>query len=164
MILKIVRVIIFSDILLDKKSHENILIDDISYKTFINAKPLHIWFEKIDGFIKIYDGIRYLILFASERYNAIYDRINHLINEKSGITYDRINYLINEKSGITYSINHNFPRIRIDSYNSLPIEKTLIFHNVITLIKSVVNRNENNYYYIIFFLNEFFYIIKAIFR
>ena len=44
-----------------------------------------------------------------------------------------INYLINEKSGITYSINHNFARIRIDSYNSLPIEKTLTFHNVIIL-------------------------------
>ena len=64
----------FSDILLDVKSHENILIYDISYRTFISAKPLRIWFEKIDGFTKIYDEIRYLILFASERYNAIYDR------------------------------------------------------------------------------------------
>ena len=42
----------------------------------MSAKPLHIWFEKIDGFIKMYDGIRYLALFGSERYNAIYDRIN----------------------------------------------------------------------------------------
>ena len=54
---------------------------------------------------------------------------------------------IREKSGITDSINHNFARIRIDSYNSSPIEKTLTFH-VIILIKSVVNKNENNYYYI----------------
>ena len=37
------------------------LIYDILYKTFMGAKPLHIWFEKIDGFIKIYDGIRYLV-------------------------------------------------------------------------------------------------------
>ena len=36
----------------------------------MGAKPLRIWFKKIDGFIKIYDGIRYLILFALERYNA----------------------------------------------------------------------------------------------
>ena len=59
-------------------------------------------------------------------------------------------YLISEKSGVTYSINHNFGRIRIDSYNSLPIEKILTFHNVIILIKSVVNKNKNEYYYNVF--------------
>ena len=31
--------------------------------------------------------------------------------------------LISGKSGIRDSINHNLARIRIDSYNSLPIEK-----------------------------------------
>ena len=58
---------------------------------------------------------------------------------------------IYEKSGITDSINHNFSRIRIDSYDSLPIEKVLTFHNVIILIKSVANKNKNEYYYNIFF-------------
>ena len=48
------------------------------------------------------------------------------------------------------SINHNFGKIRIDSSNSLPIEKILTFHNVIILIKSVVNKNKNKYYYNIF--------------
>ena len=46
--------------------------------------------------------------------------------------------------GTINSINHNFARIRIDSYNSLHIEKLLTFHNVIILIKSVVNKNKNN--------------------
>ena len=36
---------------------------------------------------------------------------------------DSIKYLISEKSSITDSINHNFTRIRIDSYNYLPTEK-----------------------------------------
>ena len=36
---------------------------------------------------------------------------------------DRIKYLISKKGGITGSINHNLARIRIESYNSLPIEK-----------------------------------------
>ena len=48
------------------------------------------------------------------------------------------------------SINHNFGKIRIDSSNSLPIEKILTFHNVIILIKSVVNKNKSKYYYKIF--------------
>ena len=43
------------NILLEGKSYENsyetILIYDISYKTFIGAKPLRIRFDKDDGFI-----------------------------------------------------------------------------------------------------------------
>ena len=44
------------NILIDTKSHENILIYDILYKTLIESKPLSIRFDKIDGFIRIYDG------------------------------------------------------------------------------------------------------------
>ena len=55
----------FDKILLDEKSYknkyENILIYDILYKTLMGAKPLRIRFDKIDGFIKTYDGIRYLV-------------------------------------------------------------------------------------------------------
>ena len=64
--------------------------------------------------------------------------------------YDRIRYLLSKKSGITESINYNSARIRTDSYNSLPIEKILTFHNVIILIKSVVKMKKNEYYYNIF--------------
>ena len=64
--------------------------------------------------------------------------------------YDRISYLEWEKSEAKYIINHNFARIRIDSFNSLPIEKTMSFHNVIIFIKSVVKKNKNNYYFNIF--------------
>ena len=50
----------FSDMLLDEKLYkendENFLIYDISYKTSMGAKPLHIRFHKIDGFIKIHDN------------------------------------------------------------------------------------------------------------
>ena len=115
----------FDNILLDEKSYknkyENILIYDISYKTFMGAKPFRIRFDDINGFITIYEEIRYLISYDYKKYNAIYDKIK---------------YLISEKCGITDSINHNFARIRIDSYNSLPIDKTLTFHVVI--LKSVI--------------------------
>ena len=56
---------------------------------------------------------------------------------------DKIKYPISEKSGITDSINHNFGRIRIDSYDYLPIEKILTFRNAIILITSVVNKNKS---------------------
>ena len=96
------------DILLDEKKYENNLIYYISYKTFTGSIPLRIRFAEIDAFIKIYVRIRYLVFFDGEFYDEIFDWIT---------------YLISEKSIITDSINHHFARIRINSYNSLPIEK-----------------------------------------
>ena len=61
------------NVLLDEKIHKNILIYDISYKTFVGSKPFRIWFNKIDGFIKIYNGIRYLALLGHIWYNEICD-------------------------------------------------------------------------------------------
>ena len=119
------------NILIDKKSHENILIYDISYETLIGSKSLRIRFDKIDGLTRTYDETGYLTLFRSEKCDAIYDRIR---------------YLISIKNGITYIFSHNFAKIEVDSYDSLPIEKILTLHNVIVLIKSVLNNDENHYY------------------
>ena len=122
------RDIDFSDISLDEKlykeNNENILLHDISYKTSTGAKPLRIRFDEIDGFIKIHNKIRYLVWF-DEWCDKIWDRIKYLKNEK-----------------ITDSINHNFAIIKIDSYNSLPVD-------VVILIKSVVNKNKDENYYIL---------------
>ena len=97
---------------------------------------MRISFDKIDRFIIPLDGkIKHLILFDYGLFSKICDNIK---------------YLISKKSGITNSINHNFGKIRIDSYNSLSIKKILTFHNVIMLNKSVVNKNKNKYYYNIF--------------
>ena len=93
----------------------------------MGAKPLGIRLNKIDGFIRFYGGkFRYLVLFDHGLFGKICDKIK---------------YLINEKCGTTDSTNQDFGEIRIDSYNSLPT-----FHNVIILIKSVDNKNENSYY------------------
>ena len=88
--------------------------------------------KKIHGFIKIYDKIRYLVLYDYEWFDKICDKIKYL----SGI-----------KVVLTIELVIIFAKIRIDSYNSLPVEKLLTFHNVIILIKSVVNKNKNDYYY-----------------
>ena len=75
------------NILIDEKSYENILAYNISCKNLIAAKPLCIRFDKIDGFIRVYDGTRYLVLFGSDKYDLIYNRIRYLTGVKSGITY-----------------------------------------------------------------------------
>ena len=91
----------FSNILLNKKLYENISVYNILCKNPIGPKTLRIRFDKIDGF-------KHLILFDYGLFNKICDQIK---------------YLISKKIGITNSINHNFGRIRIDSYNSVPIKK-----------------------------------------
>ena len=67
--------------------------------------------KKIVELNTIYDRVIYLDLFGPESYDAIYNRTR---------------YRISEKSGIADIINHNFARIRIDSYNSLSLKKHLI--------------------------------------
>ena len=93
---------------MDEKSCKNILVYHISYKTLIGAKPLRISFSKVDGFIRVFDGTRYLILFGPEKYYAIYNRIR---------------YLISQKSDITYVISLIYARIKVDSYDSFASRK-----------------------------------------
>ena len=62
--------------------------------------------------VRIYDGTRYWLYLALKKYDTIYDRIR---------------YLISLKSGITYVFSHYFAKIKVDSYESLSIEKMFTF-------------------------------------
>ena len=117
----------------DEKSQKDILIFDILYENLIGAKPLRIRFDKIDGFIRSYDGTRYLRLFGSEKFDAIYNRIGYLTSLKNSITY--------------VFFFHYYAKIKVDSYDSLLIEQIFALHNVIIPIKSVLNKDQNQYYY-----------------
>ena len=114
------------------------MIYDTSYKTLIGAKLLRIRFDKVVGFIRVFDGTRYLVLLGPEKYEAIYNRIK---------------YLISQKIRITYVFSHNYAKIKIDSYYSLPLEKIFTLNNIIILIKSVFNKNQNHNNYNIFLEN-----------
>ena len=57
----------FDHILLHKKPYGYIFTYNISKKTFIGSKLLRIRFDKADGFIGVYDGTRYLIIFDPEK-------------------------------------------------------------------------------------------------
>ena len=94
----------FDNILIDEKLHENILIYNISYKTWIDTKHLRNRFSKIDEFIKNYHRTTYLTLFGSEKYDATYGRIRNLKSLKS-------------------DFSHYFGKIEVDSFDYLPIER-----------------------------------------
>ena len=74
---------------------------------------MHIRFNNIEGFIRVYDGTRYLVLFGGEKYYFLYNRIR---------------YLTGVKIGITYVISHNYAKIKVDSFDSLPLEQNVTFH------------------------------------
>ena len=117
------------NILIDEKSYQNILVYNSSYKSLIHPKVLRIRFDKIDGFIRVYYGTRYLVLSGSEKYDSIYDKIR---------------YLISVKSGIPYIISHNYATTKVDSYDFLLLEKAMTLRNVIILVKSVWNKDKSN--------------------
>ena len=75
------------NIFFNEKSYEKISIYIISYKTLIGAKPLPIRFDKINVFIRVYDGTRYLVIFGREKNDAIYNRIRYLINQKKVVLH-----------------------------------------------------------------------------
>ena len=99
---------------------------------------MRIRFNKINEFIRVYDGTKYLALFGNEKYDSVYNRIR---------------YLISVNSDIIYIISQNYAKIKVDSYDLLPLEKTMTFHGVIKLIKSVFSKDKNNYYHNILFEN-----------
>ena len=61
----------FGNVLLDEKSYETILIYNVLYKTLIGSKPMRIIYNMVDSVIRDYGGTKYLILFGSERHDAI---------------------------------------------------------------------------------------------
>ena len=111
---------------------------EVSYKTLIDAKPLHIILSNVDWFTIDYNGTKYLILFDSEKYNAVFNKNR---------------YLISIKSNISYFFSYSYAKVTIDSDDNFPLQKTLTLHNAVILIKSVVNKNQNQYYYNVFLEN-----------
>ena len=49
-----------------------------------------------------------------------------------------------------YRISNNYGNMKVDSHDSLLLEKSMTFCNVIILVKLVWNKNKNNYHYNIF--------------
>ena len=51
---------------------------------------MRIMFGKVVRIIRDFDGTKYLVLFGSEKYDAIFDRVKYFIELKHGIKYRKI--------------------------------------------------------------------------
>ena len=67
-----------------------------------------------------------------------------------------------KKSGVLDIINHNFARIRIDSYDSLSIENILTSHVIIVIIHYLLIRVKMNTTIIYFTYFIYIYCIKSV--
>ena len=119
----------FNNILLNKKVYESISVYDIFYKTSVGPKQLCIRFDKIDGFMMVFDGkIKHLVLFHYGSFEKVCNKIKCLINKKAVLQIVLI--IILEGPELIHIILYLFNT----------------FQNVIILIKSVVNKNKSNCY------------------
>ena len=77
-------------------------------------------FDKVNRFVRNYDGNKYFVLFGLEKNEVIY----------------MITLFIRLKSGITHVFSYNFGKIKINSDDDFPLEKTLTLYIIIIFIKS----------------------------
>ena len=122
------------------------------YNMFIsnNYASLHLWWKenlvKHQNVSKYYENdCRSLVLVGREKYDFIYIKIRCLIGVKGGIAF--VNF-------------QSYAKIKVDSNDSLPLEKTMAFYNVLILIRWVFNKNKSNYYYSIFLGKAFYELPK----
>ena len=54
------------------------------------------------------------------------------------------------KSDISYILSHYYAKIKVDYFDSLPVEKNLTLHSVIKYIQSIQYKNKTHYYNKIF--------------
>ena len=106
-------------------------------KTPYGARPLHVFLEKVDGYIRKYDETKYLTFVDSEKL-------------EKNIDIDRTRCYITLKSNISSICSYN-RKIKIDSDDDLYLEQTLNIQLLVILIKSVFEENYNNYYYRVVF-------------
>ena len=73
---------------------------------------MRIRFDRVEGFIRVFEGAIYLVSLGPEKYDAVYNRSR---------------YLISQKNGITDVFFHNSSRIKIDSFDALPLKNDICF-------------------------------------
>ena len=65
------------------------MVYDISCKTLYGSKPLCIKFDEIDGFIRVYDEVRYLVLFFMKNMMAFTIGLDIVLVKKGALPLEK---------------------------------------------------------------------------
>ena len=123
---------------IDKKSYENIdiyyigyiTVKDSDYVKINSVNSLYLIINEVDGYFEEINGNKYLTLQVSTdknkkvltKYTELWDEIKNSIEK------------INNKSG---EFGKDFMKIKFNSDDSLPLNKTLKLHNMTIMVQSV---------------------------
>ena len=129
---------------IDKKSYKNI---DIYYIGYIMTKyyddeyvdsvnPLCLIFLEVDGYIEESNGNKYLIFALTDRNKEVLRRYTELWCEIKNLIET-----INDKPG---EYEKAFIKVKFDSDDNLPLNKTLKLHNL-TIVIRYVFQEDNKY-------------------
>ena len=136
-----------SQIKIDKKSYKNIAIYNISYITIkrncdyenINSvNPLYLIIGHVDGYIEESNGNKYLTFDSTDK------KKNEL--EKYTKLWDEIKYHIQTiNAGRSGECEKDYMKIKFNSDDDLPLNKTLRLHMLTIIVRSVFEEDGEYY-------------------
>ena len=146
---------------IDKKLYKNI---DIYYIGYITAKdsyyvkinsvnPLYLIINKADGYIKEKNGSKYLVFDSVNENNEVLKNDNELWDAIKSETETKNGHKTSKRSSAEY--DKDFMKIKFNSDDNLPLNKTLKFHNMTIVIRSVFE--EHGKFYLQVYLDECLY-------
>ena len=139
---------------IDKKSYKSI---DIYYIKYITMKDsdyvkinsvnfLYLIIDETDGCIEESNGNKYLTLVSKDKNKEVLTKYTEF--------QDKIKNLIKAINGEADEYGKDYMKIRFESNDNLPLNKTLKFHDLTIVFTSVVT--EDGKYYPQIFLDECF--------
>ena len=124
-----------------------ITVKDSKYVNINSVNPLYLVINEVNGYFEEINGNKYLTLVSTDKnkevltkYTKLWDGIKNSIEK------------INNKSG---EYGKDFIKIKFNSDDSLPLNKTLKLHNMTIILRSVFE--EDGKYYPQVFLDECLY-------
>ena len=141
---------------IDKKSYKNIdiyyigyiTVKDSDYVKINSVNPSYLIISEVDGYIKEKNGSKYLVFDSTNENNEVLKKYNEL--------WDGIkNEIETINSGKTSEYDKDFMKIKFNSDDNLPLNKTLKLHNMTIVIRSVFE--EHGKFYPQVYLDECLY-------
>ena len=108
---------------------------------------MYLTISELDGYIEEKNGNNYLIFPSTDKNKKVLEKYTELSNRTK-----KMIKTINDKPG---EYGKDFMKIKFNSDDNLPLNKTLKLHNLAVFVRSIFHKN--NKYYPQVFLHEFLY-------
>ena len=107
------------------------------YVTINNANLLYLIIDKVDGYIEEKNGSKYLTFPSTDKNEKVLKKYTEL--------WDGIKNLIEKVNSKIDEYGKDFMKIKINSYDNLPLNKTLKIHSMTIVIRSVFQKDGKYY-------------------